>query len=64
MDQYPTRVGFCCQEKRPYRLAHHLAPLEIAAPFQIDVALGDIVDLIAVDTVDPLVIEIVDVPVL
>ena len=37
---------------------------EIAAPFQIDVVLGDIVDLIAVDTVDPLVIEIVDVPVL
>ena len=36
---------------------------EISAPYQIDVALGDIVDLVAVDTVDPLTIEIVDVPV-
>jgi len=36
---------------------------EISAPYQIDVALGDIVDLIAVDTVDPDVVELVDVPV-
>lgn len=37
---------------------------EIAAPYPIDVSLGDIVDLIAVDTVDPAVIELIDVPVL
>jgi hypothetical protein len=36
---------------------------EIAAPYQIDVALGDIVDLIAVDTVDPAVVELIEVPV-
>ena len=36
---------------------------EISAPLQIDVALGDIVDLLAVDTMDPLVIEIINVPV-
>ena len=35
---------------------------EIAGPYPIDVALGDIVDLIAVDTVDPAVLELVDVP--
>jgi len=36
---------------------------EIAGPYPIDVALGDIVDLIAVDTVDPAVVELIDVPV-
>ncbi len=35
----------------------------IAGPYEIDVVLGDIVDLIAVDTVDPAVVELVDVPV-
>jgi len=37
---------------------------EISAPYQIDVALGDFVDLVAVDTVDPAVVELIDVPVL
>jgi hypothetical protein len=36
---------------------------EISAPYQIDVALGDLVDLIAVDTVDPAVVELIEVPV-
>jgi hypothetical protein len=36
---------------------------EIAAPYPIDVSLGDIVDLIAVDTIDPAIIQLVDVPV-
>ncbi|MGB5630636.1 MAG: DUF4397 domain-containing protein [Woeseiaceae bacterium] len=34
-----------------------------AEPFQIDVAIGDIVDLIAVDTVDPVLIQLIEVPV-
>jgi len=36
---------------------------EISAPYQIDVALGDIVDLIAVDTVDPAIVELIEIPV-
>ncbi len=36
---------------------------EISAAFEIDVVAGDIVDLIAVDTVNPAVIELVDVTV-
>jgi len=34
---------------------------EISAPYQLDAALGEVVDLVAVDTVDPLVIELIDV---
>lgn len=37
--------------------------IEIAGPYAIDVADGDIVDLIAVDTADPDIIELVGVPV-
>jgi hypothetical protein len=36
---------------------------EISGPYPVDVALGDIVDLVAVDTVDPTVVELIDVPV-
>lgn len=36
---------------------------ELAGPFAIDVALGDVIDLIALDTVDPNVIEIRDIPI-
>jgi hypothetical protein len=35
----------------------------LAGPYQIDLALGDVVELLAVDTVDPTVLELTDVPV-
>jgi len=35
---------------------------EVSAPYAIDVSLGDIVDLVAVDTVDPAIIELLTVP--
>jgi hypothetical protein len=34
---------------------------ELAGPFQIDVALGDVVFLLAVDNVDPSIVDILDV---
>jgi hypothetical protein len=44
-------------------LAERNTRTTISPPFPVDLAVGGVVDLIAVDTVDPAVIELVDVPV-
>ena len=36
---------------------------ELAGPYPIDVVLGDVVEIMAVDTADPAVVELIDVPV-
>jgi hypothetical protein len=44
-------------------LTERATKTEFAGPYQIDVVAGDIVDLLAVDTVDPDIIQIIEVPV-
>ncbi len=62
---YTNRSGVIELEEGSYDIyvTERNTKTEISAPYQIDVALGDIVDLIAVDTVDPAIVELIEVPV-
>lgn len=63
---YSFQTGIALFEEGSYDL--YVTELDtkteiMAAPYEIDVVLGDVVDMIAVDTMDPALIELIELPV-